>query len=400
MLVNFLARLHSVAIMGGLLLWSVCASADYQLNMTVGVTDTSRDVYDLHMLIFWICVWIGVAVFGVMFYSIYHHRKSKGAVAAQFHESTTAEIAWTIVPMLILIGMAIPATRTLVAMEDTTEPDLTIKVTGYQWKWGYEYLDEGIQFFSNLSTPREQIGNAADKGEHYLLEVDNPLVVPVNKKIRILTTAADVIHSWWVPDLGWKKDAIPGFVNDSWTLIKKPGVYRGQCAELCGKDHGFMPVVVEAKTEEDYQQWLAEKKAKASQVAAAEAVDREWTQDELIAKGKEVHDTVCAACHQASGEGMPGAFPPMIAGKAFSAAEPMLQPLRERGFLTPDNKVVMGPVEQHAEIVLQGIPGTAMQAYAAQLSDAEIAAVITYQRNSWGNNTGDVVQPSTIKAAR
>ncbi|MCP5425198.1 MAG: cytochrome c oxidase subunit II [Gammaproteobacteria bacterium] len=401
MLVNFLARLRGVAIIGGLLFWSMCACADYKLNMPVGVTDTSRDVYDLHMLTFWVCVWIGVVVFGVMFYSMYHHRKSKGAVAAQFHESTTVEIIWTIVPMLILIGMAIPATRTLIAMEDTSKPDLTIKVTGYQWKWGYEYLGEGVQFFSSLSTPREQItDDSVKKDEHYLLEVDNPLVVPINKKIRILTTAADVIHSWWVPDLGWKKDAIPGFVNDSWTLIKEPGIYRGQCAELCGKDHGFMPIVVEAKTQEDYDKWLASKKAKATQVAAADAVDREWTKDELMAKGKEVYGTICTACHQANGEGMPGTFPPLVAGKEFSAAETMLTPLREDGFLSDDNKIIMGSVENHAKIVLHGVPGSAMQAYAEQLSDAEIAAVITYERNSWGNNTGDVVQPSTIKAAR
>jgi cytochrome c oxidase subunit 2 len=366
----------------------------------VGATDTSRSVYDLHMLIFWICVLIGLVVFGVMFYSMYHHRKSKGAVAAQFHESTTVEIIWTVVPMLILIGMAIPATQALIAMEDTSEPDVTIKVTGYQWKWGYEYLDEGVKFFSSLSTPREQIVNGEAKDEHYLLEVDNPLVVPVNKKIRILTTAADVIHSWWVPDLGWKRDAIPGFINDSWTVIKKPGTYRGQCAELCGKDHGFMPIVVEAKTEEDYRQWLAGMKAEATQVATAEAVDREWTQEELMAKGEKVYASICTACHQASGTGVPGAFPPVVAGQAFNAAEPMLQPLRERGFLSPDNKIVMGPVEQHTQIVLNGIPGTAMQAYAEQLSDAEIAAVITYQRNSWGNATGDVVQPLTVKAAR
>ncbi|MEE4375927.1 MAG: cytochrome c oxidase subunit II [Candidatus Competibacteraceae bacterium] len=400
MLVNFFVRLRSVITISALLLWSACASAAYELNMPVGVTDTSRSVYDLHMLIFWICVLIGLVVFGVMFYSMYHHRKSKGAVAAQFHESTTVEIIWTVVPMLILIGMAIPATQVLIAMEDTSEPDITVKVTGYQWKWGYEYLDEDIQFFSSLSTPREQIANAETKGEHYLLEVDNPLVLPVGKKIRILTTAADVLHAWWVPALGWKRDAIPGFINDSWTVIKEPGTYRGQCAELCGKDHGFMPVVIEAKSEEDYQQWLADMKGEAAQVAAAEAVDREWTQEELMSKGQEVHDGVCASCHQAGGTGVPGAFPPLVAGQVFNAPEPMLQPLREMGFLGPDNTIVMGPVEQHTQIVLKGIPGSAMQAYAEQLSDAEIAAVITYQRNSWGNDTGDVVQPSTIKSAR
>ena len=249
------------AVIGGTLFWSAGAGAEMQLNMTEGVSPISHIVYDLHMLIFWICVVIGIGVFGVMFYSMYHHRKSRGAVAAKFHESTAVEIVWTVVPMLILVAMAIPATRTLIAMEDTSEPDLTITATGYQWKWKYDYLDDEISFFSTLSTPYAQINNEQEKGEHYLLEVDNPLVLPVDKKIRILTTAADVIHSWWVPEFGWKRDAIPGFVNESWVRIEKPGTYRGQCTELCGKDHGYMPVVVIAKTEEEYQQWVEEQKA-------------------------------------------------------------------------------------------------------------------------------------------
>jgi cytochrome c oxidase subunit 2 len=248
---------------GALLGWSSGVYADYALNMPQGVTPVSREVYDLHMLIFWICVAIGIAVFGVMFWSIYHHRKSRGAVPAQFHESTAVEIVWTIVPMAILIAMAVPATGTLVRMADARDAELTIKVTGYQWRWQYDYLNEGVSFFSTLSTPQAQIRNTADKGEHYLLEVDNPMVVPVGKKIRILTTAADVIHSWWVPDLGWKKDAIPGFINENWTLIEKPGIYRGQCAELCGRDHGFMPVVVKAVSPEEFEQWVAAQKAKA-----------------------------------------------------------------------------------------------------------------------------------------
>ncbi|MBK8509404.1 MAG: cytochrome c oxidase subunit II [Candidatus Competibacteraceae bacterium] len=231
--------------------------------MPRGVTAVSREVYDLHMLIFWICVAIGVVVFGVMFWSIFHHRKSRGAVPAQFHESTLVEIVWTIVPMLILIGMAVPATKTLVKMYDAREAELTVKVTGYQWRWQYDYLDQDVGFFSVLSTPATQIRNVAAKGEHYLLEVDNPLVLPVGKKVRILTTAADVIHSWWVPDLGWKRDAIPGFINENWTLIEKPGVYRGQCAELCGKDHGYMPIVVKAVPEAEFNEWLAQMKAKA-----------------------------------------------------------------------------------------------------------------------------------------
>ncbi len=254
----------SMLLGGALLLTSAAASAELGLNMPEGVTPLSREVYGLHMLILWICVLIGIVVFGAMFYSMYHHRKSRGSVPAQFHESTTVEVVWTIVPMLILIGMAIPATRVLVAMEDTSDADITIKVTGYQWKWQYDYLEDGISFFSTMSTPREQIAGVEEKGEHYLLEVDNPLVVPVGKKVRFLTTAADVIHSWWVPALGFKRDAIPGFINESWGRIDEPGTYRGQCTELCGKDHGFMPIVVVAKPEAEYQQWVSEQKAEQS----------------------------------------------------------------------------------------------------------------------------------------
>jgi cytochrome c oxidase subunit 2 len=250
-----------MALGGALGAWSTSARADFAVNMTPGATAISREVHDLHMLIFWICVAIGAVVFGVMFWSIYHHRKSRGAVAAQFHESTLVEVLWTAVPMLILVAMAVPATRTLIRMADARDADLTIKVTGYQWRWHYQYLNEGIEFFSVLATPRKQIRNTAAKSATYLLEVDRPLVVPVGKKIRILTTAADVIHSWWVPALGWKRDAIPGFINESWTLIEQPGVYRGQCAELCGQDHGFMPVVVEAVPEAEFQAWVVRMKA-------------------------------------------------------------------------------------------------------------------------------------------
>ncbi len=376
MSMNLIKRLRDLGIGGALsLLWSASASAAYELNMPQGVTSYSQEVYDLHMLILWICVIIGIGVFGVMFYSIYHHRKSRGAVAAQFHESTAVEIIWTVVPMLILIGMAIPATTSLIALEDSSGSDMTIKVTGYQWKWQYEYLDEDISFFSTLATPREQIANVEEKGEHYLLEVDNPLVVPVGKRIRILTTAADVLHSWWVPDLGWKRDAIPGYINESWTQIDTPGTYRGQCAELCGKGHGFMPVVIVAKTEEEYQQWVTD--IKGAQLAETESADREWALEELMAKGEEVYNGQCAACHQANGQGVPPAFP-ALAGSA----------------------VVTGPVEGHIDVVMNGREGTAMLAFGGQLSDAEIAAVITYKRNSWGNNVGDMVQPAAIKTLR
>ena len=264
-----IARAGAIALGGALSVWCVGARADFAVNMTPGVTAISREVYDLHMLILWICVAIGAVVFGVMFWSIYHHRKSRGAVAAQFHESMLVEVLWTVVPILILVAMAVPATQTLIRMADARDADLTIKVTGYQWRWHYEYLNEGIGFFSTLATPQNQIRNTAAKDANYLLEVDRRLVVPVGKKIRILTTAADVIHSWWVPALGWKRDAIPGFINESWTLIEQPGVYRGQCAELCGQDHGFMPVVVEAVPEVEFQQWVANMKAKNPATAQA-----------------------------------------------------------------------------------------------------------------------------------
>lgn len=375
MFAHFSARLGGAIGSAALLAWSSTALAEFGLNMTPGVTPVSQEVYHLHMLIFWICVVIGLVVFGVMFYSIYHHRKSRGAVAAQFHESTTVEMVWTIIPMLILIGVAVPATRTLIAMEDTSDPELTVTITGYQWRWKYDYMGEDVSYFSTLSTPRAQIEGHAAKDEHYLLEVDNPLVLPVGKKIRLLTTASDVIHSWWVPDLGWKRDAIPGFVNDNWTLIEKPGIYRGQCAELCGKDHGFMPIVVVAKTEADYQSWLAEMKAAKAGTAASD--NREWSRDELMTKGQEVYTKICAACHQPNGQGVPGAFP-AIAG----------------------SKIATGPLENHIDIVMHGKSGTAMQAFAGQLSDAEIAAVITYQRNAFDNNTGDTLQPQAIAGLR
>jgi len=351
------------------------AHAEYGLNLTEGITSISKEAYSLHMLIMWICVVIGIVVFGAIFISILKHRKSKGAVPAQFHESTTVEIVWTVVPFLILIGMAIPATKALVAMEDTSNSDLSIKVTGYQWKWGYDYLDSGVSFISTLATPKEQIFNEQDKGDNYLLEVDTPVVVPVDKKVRLLITANDVIHAWWVPALGMKKDAIPGFVNEMWFRAEKEGTYRGQCAELCGKDHGFMPIVVIAKNEADYQEWVTAQKA--AMDADAASAGREWTMAELMDRGEKVYNTACAACHQANGEGVPGAFP----GLKGSA-------------------IATGPKDAHIGIVLNGKAGTAMAAFGGQLNDVELAAVITYERNAWGNNTGDLVQPSEIKAAR
>jgi cytochrome c oxidase subunit II len=348
---------------------------NYGLNMPVGVTDISARVYGLHMLIFWICVIIGVIVFGAMFISILKHRKSLGAKPATFHENTTIEVVWTIIPFLILVGMAIPATRVLIAMEDTSDSDLSIKVTGYQWKWHYEYLDQEVGFFSNLATPRTEILGMEEKGEHYLLDVDNPVVVPVNKKVRLLLTANDVIHAWWVPELAVKKDAIPGFINELWFQVNEPGVYRGQCAELCGRDHGFMPIVVVAKEEAAWEAWLNEQRAHSAAEEALASV--ELSMDDLMNRGQRVHEAQCAACHQVNGEGIPNVFPA----------------IRGSGIAT-------GDLEAHMEIVMRGRSGTAMPAFGPQLNDVDLAAVITYQRNAWGNDTGDQVQPPQIGALR
>lgn len=359
----------------GLMLFSMQSRAEYHLNMRPGVTSFSQGAYDIHTMVMWICVGIGIVVFGAMIFSILFHRKSRGAVAAEFHDNLKLEIVWTIIPFIILASMAIPATKVLLAMEDTSNSDMSIKVTGYQWKWHYDYLGEDISYFSNLSTPIEEIHNKATKEEHYLREVDNHLVVPVNKKVRLLFTSNDVIHSWWVPAFGVKKDAIPGYINESWFKTDKVGTYRGQCAELCGVNHGFMPIVVDVKSQEDYDSWVASKKQLA---AAAEAsANKTWTKDELIEHGKKVYSTTCVACHQATGEGIPNVFP-ALKGSAIAT----------------------GDVAAHINIVLHGKPGTAMQAFGPQLSDADLAALITYERNAWGNNTGDVVQPADIKAAR
>ena len=278
--------------------WSGSAWAEYGLNLTRGVTPTSQQVYDLHMLILWIVTIIGVLVFGVMFWSIFHHRKSKGAVAAQFHHSTKAEIIWTIIPILILVAMAVPATKTLIFMEQTGDAEMTVKVTGYQWKWKYDYMDEGLSFFSSLSQESNEArqrnsGIDPNTVDNYLRDVDNPIVLPVNTKIRILTTANDVIHAWWVPALGWKRDAIPGFINDNWTYIEKPGTYRGQCAELCGKDHAFMPIVLKAVPKEEYVAWVEDMKL--AQAEAAAGADREWSMDELMSRcsAPTAHPVIC-----------------------------------------------------------------------------------------------------------
>ena len=358
-----------------LLLGAGNSYAEYPINLTRGVTDISNKVFDLHMLIFWICVVACVIVFAVLIYSIFTHRKSKGAVAAEFHESTTVEIIWTTIPFLVLVAMAVPATTTLLALEDTRDADMSIQITGYQWKWKYDYLDEDISFFSVLTTPRDQIEGDAPKDDTYLMDVDNPVVVPINKKIRFLITSNDVIHSWWVPDLGWKQDAVPGFINDAWTELTEPGTYRGKCAELCGKDHGFMPIVLVAKTQEDYDAWVEEQKGAAA--AAADASTKTLTMDELMARGEAAYNTSCAACHQANGAGIPGVFPAIAGGP-----------------------IATGDVAAHIDIVVNGKAGTAMQAFGEQLSAVDLAAIITYERNGFGNNVGDMVQPADVVAAK
>ncbi len=370
---------------------SPSASAEWALNMPPGVTDISLEIYKLHMLIFYICVAIAVAVFGAMIYSIFQHRKSRGVEPAKFEGSTKVEIVWTSIPFVILIAMAIPSARALIQIEDTRAPDMTVKVTGYQWKWQYEYLDEGISFYSNLaidSNLARQVKSGIDPNsvDNYLLDVDNPLVVPVGQKVRILLTANDVIHAWWVPELGGKKDAIPGFINEMWFRVNEPGTYRGQCAELCGKDHGFMPIVVVALEDAEYKSWVSEQTSATAPSGAADSagnvqpavdVSRDYSVAELLEAGEKSYITHCSACHMINGAGMPPAFPG-LAGSGLS----------------------VGDLAAHIDIVLNGKPGTAMVAYGSQLNDLEIASIITYERNAWGNDTGDVVQPAEIRAQR
>jgi len=341
------------------------------------VSPIARDIDELHQYVMWLIIVIFIGVFGAMFYACYAHRKSVGHKAAQFHENTTVELIWTVIPAIILVIIAWPVTKVVIAQKDTSAPELTIKATGYQWKWGYDYLNgegEGISLISMLSTPNEQIRGEAKKGDNYLLEVDDELVVPMGKKVRILTTAADVVHSWWVPAFGVKQDAIPGFIRDTWFKAEKAGVYRGQCAELCGKEHGFMPIVVRVLPQEEYTKWVGEKKK--AMLASAEDVNKTWPQDELKARGEKVYAANCVACHQATGKGAPPAFPPL-----------------------DGSKVVGGPKEAHIDTVLNGRPNTAMAAFGKQLSDTDIAAVITYERNSWSNKAG-MVQPAEVKARR
>jgi cytochrome c oxidase subunit 2 len=367
------------------------ANAAYDVDILPPASPIAQQIYDLHWAIMWVCIAIFVVVFGAMFYSIFKHRKSVGAKAAHFHENTTIEVIWTVIPFVILIGMAYPATKTVLDMKDASSPDLTIKVTAYQWAWEYDYLQDGVKFNSRLSTPRAQIEEwerqGEKKGADYLLEVDNAMVVPVGKKVRLLVTSNDVIHGWYVPQLGINQYGIPGFVKDTWFKADKPGVYRGQCSQICGKEHGYMPVVVVAKAPAEYDAWVKEQKAAAPQAAAAPAQvaasapavsenpNKKWTADELKALGEKVYAANCVACHQATGKGMPPAFPAL-----------------------DGSKVVNGPKAAQLALVLAGKQGTAMASF-ARLTDSEIAAVVTYTRTAWGNKAGEVL-PSEVKAAR
>ncbi len=358
------------------------------LNLPRGVTELSQDVYTLHMLVFWIVCIIGVLVFGGIFYSVWKFRKSQGAVPAKWHHSTTVEVVWTVIPFLILLFIAVPATQTMIKIDDTSDYDMTVKVTGYQWMWEYEYLDEDVAFFSRLDRDSDRARQRnpdvrPQDVEHYLIDVDNPLVVPVNTRIRFLITANDVIHAWWVPELGWKKDAIPGFINEAWAEIQEPGTYRGQCAELCGRDHGFMPIVVVALAQEDYEQWLQEQREENGVVATDDAEEadvetavlEEVDPDELMQVGRQVYDNQCIACHQAEGQGM-ATFP---------------------GLAGSDR--VMDDDDWVIDVVVNGVSGTAMTAFGPRLDDRELAGVLTYIRNAWGNEA-EPIQPADVRDAR
>lgn len=350
-----------------------------EFDLRPGVTDMSQRIQSLHHLSLTICVVVGIVVFGAMFWSIYRHRQKYRPKPARFHENIKVEIVWTLIPTMILVGMAIPATVTLIEIEDNSDADMTVLITASQWKWHYEYLDSGISYYSNLATPQEQIDNVEPKDEHYLLDTDRRLVLPTNKKIRFLTASEDVIHSWWVPDFAVKQDAIPGFINEAWTRLDTTGVFRGQCTELCGKGHAFMPIVVEVIPEEEFDAWIDEQKLATALASETAVRDRQktWAMIELMEIGQNVFVSHCATCHQTTGMGQPGKYPALAGGE-----------------------ITTGPIEAHLDRVMNGKEKTEMQAWAPQLTDLELAAVITYERNSWGNDTGDLVQPITIYAAR
>jgi cytochrome c oxidase subunit 2 len=373
------AGMHRTGLIGVLLCVGSSTVSAAEINLREGVTDLSRHIQDLHHLSLTICVVVGIIVFGAMFYAMFAFRRDRHPVPATFHESTLVEVIWTVVPVLILVAIAVPATIALIEIEDNSDSDLTVLITAQQWKWHYQYVEADIGYFSNLATPQEQIDNLEPKGENYLLEVDNPLVLPTNKKVRFLMSSKDVIHSWWVPDFAVKQDAIPGFINEAWTRLDQTGVYRGQCAELCGKDHAFMPIVVEVIPEEEFDSWIADQRLAMSLASETAVADRnkEWAMEELLQIGEEVFVSECATCHQTSGLGQPPKYP-ALAGSTIAT----------------------GSIEDHLDRVMNGKAKTEMQAWAPQLTDLEIAAVITYERNSWGNDTGELVQPMTVYTAR
>ena len=362
------------------ILWGVpqlvlAADAD----MRPGVTEMSQRIQQIHHMSLWVCIVVGIIVFGAMFYTMFAHRQSKHPTPATFSDSLLVEFIWTLIPVLILIVMAVPATKALIEIEDATDSDMTVLITASQWKWHYEYVGSGINYYSNISTPQEQIDNEEEKDEFYLLDVDNRLVLPTNKKIRFLLASDDVIHSWWIPDFAVKQDAIPGFINEAWTRIPEPGVYRGQCTELCGQGHAFMPIVVEVRPEAEFDAWIEEQVlagALAGEAAVA-ARAKTWTMEELMPMGEEVFIKHCMTCHERDGMGQ-GIKYPALNGSAIAT----------------------GQIVDHLDRVMNGLADTEMQAWAPQLSDLELAAVITYERNAWDNATGDIVQPITVYEAR
>lgn len=363
-----------------LIVWGVPhTSFASKFDMRPGVTEMSQRLQQLHHMSLWICIVVGIVVFGAMFYTMFAHRRARNPVPATFSHSTLVEIIWTTIPVLILVGMAIPATQALREIEDNDNSDITVLVTASQWKWHYEYLDTGISYYSNNATPVEQIENLEPKDEFYLLDVDNRLVLPADQKVRFLITADDVIHSWWVPDIAVKQDAIPGFINEAWTRIPVTGVFRGQCAELCGLDHAYMPIVVEVRPAEEFGAWIEDQRVAAALAgeAAVAARAKTWTMGELIPMGEAVFLKHCATCHERDGMGQ-GTKYPALAG----------------------SEIATGDIVAHLDRVMNGLADTEMQAWAPQISDLDIAAVITYERNSWGNDTGDVIQPITVYEAR
>lgn len=374
-------RLYKLALCPVLMLLSLLSTGAWategnpqrwQTNMTPGVTEVGAKIYDLHMFVFWVCVVVGIIVFGVMFYSVFAYRKERHEEPATFHENTKLEIAWTVVPFLLLIVMAVPATSTLIEIYDTDDAELDVLITGYQWKWKYEYINpegDNVSFFSNLLTDKAEIDNTEAKGSNYLIEVDEPLVIPVDTKVRFLVTANDVLHAWWVPALAVKRDAIPGFINEAWTKPTETGVYRGQCAELCGRDHGFMPIVVNVVEEPEYKAWMATKQAEAAEIKKLMA--QTFSMDELVERGKGIYNRSCMACHGANGEGGVG------------------KPIA-------NSPIATGEVTAHIDVLVNGVPGSAMQAFGGQLNDVDLAAVVTYTRNAFGNNMGDKVQPIDV----